>query len=261
MRPTQLTIPQPCAQSWAAMTPTATGRHCAACQKTVVDFTLMADAEILAHLARAVGETCGRFRSSQLGRPLQPLVVPAPARWRAWLTALAAVWSLREGGSLVAVAQQPTEQRSAPAAPPDLQFKRRDDYEGSRATQFVLEGFVIEANGQQAVPGARVTLKNTSLGTVTDIDGHFSLPIPTDYAAQSVEVEFNFVGYVPEVRRFAWQEPGTLQCRIKLEESRMGLNEVVVTNLSLPALPPAPWHPRRFYYWGKYWLTRPFRRS
>ncbi|MDQ2793387.1 MAG: hypothetical protein M3Y12_05195, partial [Bacteroidota bacterium] len=63
MRPaTFLIIPQPCPESWDAMSPTDMGRHCAACAKTVVDFTLKTDAEILAHLAGAVaGRTCGRF--------------------------------------------------------------------------------------------------------------------------------------------------------------------------------------------------------
>ena len=90
---TTLTIPQPCHESWAAMSPTATGRHCAACAKTVVDFTLKTDAEILAHLAGAApGRTCGRFAAGQLERPLQRAAPVAPAaRWRAWLAAIVSV--------------------------------------------------------------------------------------------------------------------------------------------------------------------------
>ncbi|MEJ7662873.1 MAG: hypothetical protein WKG07_26620 [Hymenobacter sp.] len=72
---------QPCPESWAAMTPTATGRHCAACAKTVVDFSRMSDGEILAFLARhasahSPGKLCGRVAAPQLGRPLQPLSWP-----------------------------------------------------------------------------------------------------------------------------------------------------------------------------------------
>ena len=78
------------------MTPTPTGRHCAACQKTVVDFTQKTDAEILAYLAGAAGPACGRFRAGQLARPLQ-VATPGGAapRWRAWLAALVAA-----GGAL-----------------------------------------------------------------------------------------------------------------------------------------------------------------
>jgi hypothetical protein len=52
------------------MTPASGGRHCAACQKTVVDFTQKTDAEILAALRQAAGQTCGRLRPDQVGRPL-----------------------------------------------------------------------------------------------------------------------------------------------------------------------------------------------
>ena len=43
-----LTIPEPCHESWATMTPAAQGRHCAACAKTVVDFSRMTDAQVVA---------------------------------------------------------------------------------------------------------------------------------------------------------------------------------------------------------------------
>ena len=50
-RSTAIHIPQPCPESWAAMTPTAQGRHCAVCATEVVDFTRMSEAEVLAFLA------------------------------------------------------------------------------------------------------------------------------------------------------------------------------------------------------------------
>ena len=126
MRPiTFLVIPQPCHESWAAMSPTAPGRHCAACAQTVVDFTLKTDAEIMAYLAgAATGRTCGRFAAGQLERPLQR-VVPAAlsGRWRAWLAAMVAIWALRESIGTEAKAQTATEWRArywggpVPAAP------------------------------------------------------------------------------------------------------------------------------------------------
>jgi hypothetical protein len=80
-----LHIAQPCPESWAAMTPTSAGRHCAACQQTVVDFTLKTDAEIVAHLAQASrADVCGRLRTDQVGRALVAGTgVPAPGHWRA----------------------------------------------------------------------------------------------------------------------------------------------------------------------------------
>lgn len=83
--------PAPCAESWAAMTPNNLGRHCLACQKTVVDFTLKSDAEILAYFQQvSAGRTCGRFRVGQLERPTRPLLGAPPPRWQRWLAGLLA---------------------------------------------------------------------------------------------------------------------------------------------------------------------------
>ncbi len=60
------------------MLPSAGGRHCTSCLKTVVDFSLMSDREILSWLTNADGKVCGRFSAGQLDRNL----LPAPERKR-----------------------------------------------------------------------------------------------------------------------------------------------------------------------------------
>jgi len=50
------------------MTRTAAGRHCSSCNKTVVDFSLLSDAEMLAVIANSKGNVCGRFADDQLNR-------------------------------------------------------------------------------------------------------------------------------------------------------------------------------------------------
>ena len=78
-----LHIPIPCHEDWDAMTPRDQGRHCAACQKTVVDFTAMCDAEILAFFERyRHGTVCGQLRTSQLAQRFKPKVEPK-GPWRA----------------------------------------------------------------------------------------------------------------------------------------------------------------------------------
>lgn len=74
------------------MTPASGGRHCAACAKTVVDFTQQTDAQILAYLRQVgAGRTCGRFQAGQLGRPLRPApLVGKPLHWQLWLAGLLA---------------------------------------------------------------------------------------------------------------------------------------------------------------------------
>ena len=105
-----LLVSEPCPANWAAMTPAAGGRHCAACAKTVVDFTSKTDAEILAYFRQAgAGRTCGRFQAGQLGRPLRPWS-PHWQRWLAgWLVATLSVQSCQTTGEV-----KPTTSRLLP---------------------------------------------------------------------------------------------------------------------------------------------------
>lgn len=60
------------------MTPEAKGRFCGMCQKTVVDFTDMAPAEIGHFFNEHDGQKiCGRFRNDQLAQPTKPLLPEA----------------------------------------------------------------------------------------------------------------------------------------------------------------------------------------
>ena len=171
---TRILLPQPCAESWAAMTPASGGRHCAACQKTVVDFTQKTDAEILAYFKQAgAAVPCGHFRASQLARPLQPAVPASPApRWRGWLAALLAMWSLRAeatGAPLAALgkpyAQHPRH-KAAPA-PPTRQVAAR-----------LVRGRVRAADGLAPVAQAQVQLAGTPRTATTDANGYFRLWVP-----------------------------------------------------------------------------------
>ncbi len=63
----RIEIPTPCPASWSGMTPNEEGRHCKACDKTVVDFTAMSDEEIKTYLMRKKEiRVCGKFQSHQI---------------------------------------------------------------------------------------------------------------------------------------------------------------------------------------------------
>jgi len=67
----KITIPQPCHENWAAMTPEEKGRFCSVCSKTVRDFTVASDEEIINTFSRSSEDICGNFYESQLNRNLQ----------------------------------------------------------------------------------------------------------------------------------------------------------------------------------------------
>lgn len=96
-KPIQLHIPTPCHEDWAKMQPTERGRHCAACQKTVVDFTGMSDGEIIRHITRAGSGVCGRLLPGQMNRGLVPMSPVQRNGGKGWQLLLAGIMLTADG--------------------------------------------------------------------------------------------------------------------------------------------------------------------
>lgn len=235
-----ISIPQPCHESWARMTPAAQGRHCAACAKVVLDFTQKTDAEILALLQHAAAP-CGRFRQDQLGRPLLPQAPPAP-RWRVWVAAAAAVLGLREvaaGQQLAPPTELPTYDQYKPSLQPQTEASA-DDTSG-----VVVRGQVTDASTGEGLPGVTVLLRGTTIGVSTSHDGTFALRIP---ASQQLEatlmITVSFIGY--ETRTVRLQELRQMAAPIIMQmDTRQLGGMVVVAGGYHPK--PWPWHPRALW--------------
>ena len=61
-------ITKPCSADWGKMKPCASGRHCGSCDKTVIDFTNMTNAQIEDYFFQNRNKNiCGRFYKKQLG--------------------------------------------------------------------------------------------------------------------------------------------------------------------------------------------------
>lgn len=76
-----LTIPEPCHENWANMSPNDKGRFCGSCQKTVIDFTTMSDTQLVAFFKKKKsGNVCGRFYDDQLDTEM-----PIPVRSIPWV--------------------------------------------------------------------------------------------------------------------------------------------------------------------------------
>lgn len=86
-----------------------------------------------------------------------------------------------------------------------------------------VTGQVISAEDNQPVIGAAVVVKGTTIGTITDFDGNFTLDVPSD--AKSVMV--SYVGLKGQ------EVPITAQMNIKLESDSQSLDEVVVTAMGI----------------------------
>lgn len=91
--------------------------------------------------------------------------------------------------------------------------------------QVTISGKVTDSKGT-AVPGATISIKNTSYATATDADGVFSLATPLK--AGAIEVMFSSVGLKSETRKITATE-GVNTLDISLADDILGLDEVVVT--------------------------------
>ena len=81
-----------------------------------------------------------------------------------------------------------------------------------------VSGRVFDSR-QEPIPGVTVTIKGSNIGTVTDMNGSYSLTIP----ANASEITYSFIGFVPKTLPVSNQV-----MNVMLEEDIVALEEVVV---------------------------------
>ena len=69
-QPLIIQITNPCLENWNEMSEVEQGKFCSHCQKTVIDFSMKTDAELLEYFAQHTS-FCGRFRNNQLDRIIE----------------------------------------------------------------------------------------------------------------------------------------------------------------------------------------------
>ena len=171
-------VPKPCHEDWNQMTPAKQGRFCQVCERSLVDFSKMSDRELIRYFTSHKGKLCGRFSKHQLERNLhlpQPLP-PSYTRAKAMGLLLSGMLT---AGTLEAQENTPTY----PLPITEMVDGEVEIIEGPVPVEpesFKISGQVTERGTGEVLIGASVLLKGTTTGTVTDIDGNFSIDIPID---------------------------------------------------------------------------------
>ena len=93
-----------------------------------------------------------------------------------------------------------------------------------QTTRKTITGIVTDANGEPLV-GVSVRSKDGKGGTITNIDGQFSMQ-----ASDGETIEVSYVGYATQTLKASTVAPMT----IGMEEDKKLWNEVVVTALGIP---------------------------
>lgn len=96
---------------------------------------------------------------------------------------------------------------------------------GDQLENFTITGRVTDVVTGEPLPFVTVTVKNTTIGQVTDIKGAYSLTVPEDAEA----LIFSFVGYLNVEEAIG----GRTVINVTMRENVTALNEVVVTALGV----------------------------
>lgn len=174
----QISIPAPCHENWDQMNPVEKGRFCNACQKTVVDFTGMSDAQLVAFFKKpSTGSLCGRFMNDQLERE-----IALPRKRIPWMkyffqfsipVFLASLKMQAQGKVML---KEQTEANCSQGDTvrfiPYVNFIQKE-------INYKISGKVMDTKGG-GIPYASVIVKGTNTGTVSDDNGLFSLNYKSD---------------------------------------------------------------------------------
>ena len=88
----------------------------------------------------------------------------------------------------------------------------------------LIRGQVLDSSGEPLI-GASILVKGTTVGTVTDFDGYYSIWVPNG----SSDLEISYTGFTTQsVRAFQLGQQGII-----LQEDAMALEEVVVTGFAV----------------------------
>jgi TonB-linked SusC/RagA family outer membrane protein len=87
-----------------------------------------------------------------------------------------------------------------------------------------ITGKVTDADSGEPLPGVSIVISGTTLGTISDFDGNFSITVPEE----NNQLEFSMIGYSRRVVTL----DGSTVLDVTLQESTTALEEIVVTGYS-----------------------------
>lgn len=187
-----ISIPDPCSVPWESMTLVEnTNRYCASCEKVIIDFTQMSDAELLTYFNKNT-KHCGRFAEHQLNRQ----IIPVTVHWAKWkrtlllpsfligIEAAAQTGGTKADSVQIPQAQFPSALMSQPVS--------------VHSDTLILEGVVIDSTNSP-VSGCIVWMVRDTgnFSASTDSEGRFRLKVTGILPGDSANLHIHYLGYQP----------------------------------------------------------------
>jgi hypothetical protein len=228
-----LAVDNPCHENWENMSTSEKGRFCGSCQKQVVDFTSMTDAEVASFFKKpSTGSVCGRFMQDQLERDFE-----IPRKRIPWIkyfftVALPAFLVSRSAGQEIksTIKGDTTPVVSCDKSPVlmgKIALPRPSDPAPGR-----IIGRVLDPSGAPLV-GATVMIKGTNMAVATDVEGKFRFTNLN--TKDQIVLIASYVGYISQEIKV---DPQNISADIKLELQEAVQGAVVIitgyTNKKIP---------------------------
>ena len=168
------------------MTVAERGRFCAACQKTVIDFSSLSDAEVV-RITKAESngkELCGRYDHSQLGRAM--VSYESHYTFGAGLIKKIAA-SLLLLQTAVSSAQDQRVHKSKTQYSKAIKNDEKSG-EGRRIISGVVSDFITK----KPLVGMGVKIEGTDIKTVSDDAGRYSIQLPDSFNKNTITIQANY---------------------------------------------------------------------
>lgn len=173
-----------CNQQWDALEPRGSHRYCASCNKLVLDFSTMTEAEIFDRLRNASSKLCARVPASKLETANPSRQGSSQLRWTC--SVLASV------SFLVLPQFIPQDAKAATSEVHQVQASPHSIPTQTAATDTLKRKVqLIDANSGEPIPFAIVHWK--SMQGTTDLEGWVELQSESD----TLHIRVGVVGYEP----------------------------------------------------------------
>jgi hypothetical protein len=234
-----LTNLKKCNQVWEDMTPSEKGRICSKCQNTIIDFRNQTDREVAETHAFATGKVCGLYKKEQI----QPKTAHQKRRnFKSIYIGLIGIFSSisligQAKGNLIKVEQIEPDYENQPST-----TQKIESHQSPIIDSIIVSGLLTDESGA-ALIFATIHIKDTEIGTSSDINGFYNLNISkaiNDF--NKITLVVSYVGYLKQeiiiTKKDLLKKKNTLNITL-LEDERVSVFYVVEKQ---------PWYKRA---WGR----------
>ena len=164
------------------MTPGERGRFCTSCKKTVMDFSLMTDEQLVNFFKNNKSDVCGKFYTDQLNKDFAIPKKKIPfLKYFFRVSIPAFLFSIKAGA------------QTTKLTPGIIFFDTKkiiDQYQKANNIFKIISGVVIDPGGHP-IPGASVMIRNSAKGVSADSLGKFTIELQKNEQS----LEFSAIGY------------------------------------------------------------------